>query len=200
MPITRRRLLVASAAAPLLARAALAAPAADPRMADRSLGSADAKVVVQEWFSLTCTHCAAFSRIVFPDVQKSLIDPGKIRYVFKDFPLDQVALSAAMVARSLPAERYVPFVSALLASQDRWAFSRTASSTDELAKMAALAGMSRQAFDATLADDSLKTAILMEQDAGTKKYKIDATPTFVFGDTPHSGELSYDSFAKLAAA
>ena len=137
---------------------------------------------------------------MFPDVQKSLIDPGKIRYVFKDFPLDQVALSAAMVARSLPAERYVPFVSALLASQDRWAFSRTASSTDELAKMAALAGMSRQAFDATLADDSLKTAILMEQDAGTKKYKIDATPTFVFGDTPHSGELSYDSFAKLAAA
>ena len=199
MPITRR-LLVASAVAPLLARAALATPVADPRMTDRSLGSADAKVVVQEWFSLTCTHCAAFSRTVFPDVQKSLIDAGKIRYVFKDFPLDQVALSAAMVARSLPAERYVPFVSALLASQDRWAFSRTANSTDELAKMAALAGMSRQAFDATLADDSLKTAILMEQDAGTKKYKIDATPTFVFGDTPHSGELSYDSFAKLAAA
>jgi protein-disulfide isomerase len=200
MPITRRRLLVAAAAAPALVRTALAAPAADPRMADRSLGFADAKVVVQEWFSLTCTHCAAFSRTVFPDVQKSLIDTGKIRYVFKDFPLDQVALSAAMVARSLPPERYVPFVGALLASQDRWAFSRTANSTDELAKMAALAGMSRQVFDATLADDSLKAAILTEQDAGTKKYSINATPTFVFGDTPHSGELSYDSFAKFAAA
>ncbi|MGI3778808.1 MAG: thioredoxin domain-containing protein [Janthinobacterium lividum] len=200
MPITRRRLLVASAAVPLLARAAVAAPAADPRMADRSLGPADAKVVVQEWFSLTCTHCAAFSRTVFPDVQKQLIDTGKIRYVFKDFPLDQVALSAAMVARSLPDERYVPFVEALLASQDRWAFSRTSNSTDELAKMAALAGMGRAAFDATLADEALKTAILMEQDAGTKKYTINATPTFVFGDTPHSGELSFDSFAKLAGA
>ena len=200
MPITRRRLLAAAAAAPVLGRAALADPAADPRMAERSLGAADAKVVVQEWFSLTCTHCAAFSRTVFPDVEKSLIDTGKVRYVFKDFPLDQVALSAAMVARSLPSERYVPFVSALLASQDRWAFSRTANSTDELAKMAALAGMGRPAFDAALADDKLRTAILTEQEVGTKKYKIDATPTFVFGDTPHSGELSYDSFAKLAAA
>ncbi len=200
MPINRRTLLAAAAAAPFLGRAATAADAADSRLSERSLGPASAPVVVEEWFSLTCTHCAAFSRTVFPDVRKNLIDTGKIRYVFKDFPLDQVALTAAMVARSLPPERYVPFVEALLASQDRWAFSRTNNTTDELAKMAALAGLSREAFDATLADDSLRAAILKEQDAGAKQYSINATPTFVFGSTPHSGELSYDSFAKFAGA
>ena len=81
-------------------------------------------------------------------MKKNLIDTGKVRYIFRDFPLDQVALTAAMVARALPPERYEPFILALFASQDRWAFARGVNSTEELAKMAALAGMPRDVFDA----------------------------------------------------
>ena len=85
MPLSRRSILAASALAP----AALLLPHAakadgDPRLGERTLGSPDAKVVVNEWFSLTCTHCAEFQRTTFPQVRKAkLIDTGRVRYVWK---------------------------------------------------------------------------------------------------------------------
>jgi protein-disulfide isomerase len=163
-----------------------AAPASPPpastdaRMGERAIGNAAAKVTVREFFSLTCPHCARFAKDVLPEIKKQLIDPGKLRMVFHDFPLDQLALTASMIARYLPAERYEPFCLALLASQDRWAFARGVNSTEELRKMAALAGLSREAFDAAIADTALRSAILAGQDADSKTYQIDSTPTFIF--------------------
>ncbi len=196
MFLTRRTLLAASAA---LAATPALAQSSDPRLTDRTLGNAKAPVVVQEFFSLTCTHCAAWAKGVFPEVRTNLIDTGKIFYIYRDFPLDQVALTAAMVARALAPERYEPFVNALLGSQDHWAFARDVNTNEELYKLAALAGMPRPTFDATIADDKLRNAILAAQDAGSKKYGIDSTPTFVINEKPHAGEQSYDAFAKLVA-
>ena len=102
-------------------------------------------------------------------VKKELVETGKIRFVFHDFPLDQVALTAAVVARHLPAASYDPFVSALLASQDRWALARGVNTTDELAKMAALAGLSRAAFR-------------QNQFGGVFGGRIIRNRTFFFGD------------------
>lgn len=194
-------------AAPAPADVPAAAPAAggDPRMAERSLGSAGAPVTVMEFFSLTCPHCAAFHRETFPQVRAQLIDTGKLRMIFRDFPLDQVALTAAMVARSLPPERYEPFCAALFASQDRWAFARGVNSVEELAKMAALAGLSRAAFDAAIADQGLKAAILKAQEEGDKTYHVDSTPSFIFNgparqNVRESGGRSFDEFAKLVAS
>ena len=204
---TRRTLLAATLlAAPLSVpglRAARAQPqtqAGDPRMADRAIGSADAKVTVQEYFSLTCTHCAAFQQETFPRVKQELIDTGKIRYVWRDYPLDQLALYAAMVARTLPPERYEPFVSALLTTQDRWAFNRSANPIEELAKMATLAGMPRSTFDSTMKDDKLRQFVLQEQANGEKKYGVNSTPTFVINDQPTTGAVSYDTLLKAVEA
>lgn len=200
MSLSRRALLIAAPVLALATRAASAATPPDPRMGERALGSPTAKLVVQEWFSMTCTHCARFSQVVFPEVKSKLIDTGRIRYVFQDFPLDQVALTAAMVARALPADRYAPFVESLLASQDHWAFAQGVDSRAELAKMAALAGMSHDTFQRTVDDQALRQAIVDKQDAGQKQYGIDATPSFIFGSTLFSGEMDYDTFAKKVAA
>jgi len=198
MPVTRR-LLIASTPA-LLAMTTARAQPADARMAERSLGSADAKLTVTEWFSLTCTHCAAFQKETFPQIRAKLIDTGRIRYVWRDFPLDQVALTAAMVARALPPERYEPFITALLSSQDRWAFARGVNSTEELAKFAALAGLSRASFNAVIGDAELKRAILTDQEQGEKKFGVNSTPTFVMNGKPTSGAVSFDDFAKAVDA
>ncbi len=198
MLLSRRTLIVATAS--LAAWPAMAAPAADDRMSDRDLGKSDAPVTMQEWFSLTCTHCAAWSREVFPEVKAKLIDTGKLRYVYRDFPLDQVALAAAMVARALPAIRYEAFVANLLATQDRWAFARGVNTNEELFKRAALAGMPRAVFDSTVSDEALRSDILNEQQVGVDKYKVDSTPTFVLNEKPHSGEQSYSAIASLVAA
>ncbi len=173
------------------------ARAADPHEAERSIGKPDAKATVQEFFSLTCTHCAAFAREAFPQIKSELIDTGKLRWVFRDFPLDQVALTAAMVVRYLPPERYEPFVMALFANQDRWAFARGVNTTDELWKTAALAGMSRPSFDQALADQGLRTWILQQQADDQKQWNIDSTPSFVINGQKYAGEMSFDAFRKL---
>ncbi len=199
MPIHRRRLLsvvVTSLAVPAVL-GARSAHAADPHEADREIGNADAKTTVQEFFSLTCTHCAAFARETFSQIKSELIDTGKLRWVFRDFPLDQVALEASMVARYLPPDRYEPFVMALFANQDRWAFARGVDTTDELWKTAALAGMSKTTFDQAIADNDLKTWILAQQADDQKKWGIDATPSFVVNGKMYSGEMSFDAFRKL---
>jgi protein-disulfide isomerase len=176
------------------------APAAglgDERTTARSLGDPAAKVTVTEFFSLTCAHCAAFARGTMPQVEKELIEPGKLRFVYRDFPLDQVALTAAMVARYLPPNRYYPFISALFANQDRWAFARGINTTEELWKMAALAGLSRATFEKAIADTDLRSWILAQQQADQDRWKIDSTPSFVVNDKTYSGEMDFDAFRKL---
>lgn len=208
MPVTRRSALLRAGSAVALGgflylgwrEPASAAPqpdTGDQRKAMRTLGDPSAKVTVAEFFSLTCTHCAAFSQETMPQIERELITPGKVRFVYHDFPLDQVALTAAMVARYLPLDRYYPFITALFANQDRWAFARGVNSTDELWKMAALAGMGRPTFDKAIADEDLRNWILQEQQQDQDQWKIDATPSFVINGQKYSGEMSYDAFVKL---
>ncbi|WP_428484288.1 thioredoxin domain-containing protein [Rhodopila sp.] len=194
MPVTRRLLLslVPAAALPAVARADV-----DMTRAERSIGKPDAKTTVNEYFSLTCTHCAAFAQGTMPEVKTKLIDTGIVRWVYHDYPLDQVALTASMVARYLPVDRYDPFIDALFATQDRWAFARGANPNDELWKTAALAGMSRQTFDKAVSDTGLRNWILKQQQADQDKWKIDSTPSFVIDNQKYAGEMSYEVFRKL---
>jgi protein-disulfide isomerase len=192
MPLSRR-LTIAALAGLAVSRRTVAQPT-DSRMGERTIGDANAKAVVQEWFSLTCSHCAEFQRVTFPQVKKELIDSGRVRYLWHDYPLDQVALTAAMVARALPPERYEPFITTLLLTQDRWAFARGVNSTEELAKIAALAGMPRPTFDATIADTELKKAILTTQDQAEQKLGINSTPSFIINGRLVAGAIGYPAF------
>ncbi|MFT8718870.1 thioredoxin domain-containing protein [Acetobacter sp.] len=203
MSLTRRALLAASlpaALTPALVGRALAA-ATDPRLAPRAFGNTNAKVVVEEWFSFTCPHCARFELDVFPEIRKKLIDTGRIRYVFCDFPLDRSALVAAQVARSLPLERYEPFMTSLFSNLDRWAYGENVNPVEQLRKMAGLAGMSPAEFDNAVNDTALQNAILAEQQRAETEYKIESTPTFRFNSTMHSqGEMTYADFEKQVVA
>jgi protein-disulfide isomerase len=205
-PPRRSFLLAAGAAAlagPTSAQQTAAPPgaAADPRLSERAIGRADAPVRVVEYFSLTCGHCATFHRETLPQVKQKLVEPGAVRFVFRDFPLDRLALAAAVVARSMPAERYEPFIGALLAAQDRWAFTRNGDPLEELAKMAALAGMARPQFDAAVRDEALARAILEGVQAAEREHNVRSTPSFVFGRDGRSktqaGAVGFERFQQL---
>lgn len=200
---SRRALLAAGAllagSLPALAQTGSAQPS-DPRLGERTAGQADAPVKVLEFFSLTCSHCAAFHRDTWPQVKRELVDTGIIQMVWWDFPLDQLALNAAAVARSLPPERYEGFIGTLLANQDRWAFTR-GNQMDELARLAALAGMPRAKFDEVVADEGLKRAILERRLVAERDYNVSATPSFSFqgkdGRQNQSGAIPFDRFKQL---
>ena len=200
MSLTRRLLLASAAALPLASLAQAEEGSAGAGLSPRTMGNPDAKVRVEEYFSLTCTHCAAFQRDTFPQVKKNLIDTGKVFYQWHDFPLDQVALTAAIVARALPADRYEPFINVLLTTQDRWAFARNVNSTDELAKLATLAGMPRATFDQAINDEAMRKAILEAQNEASKSHNVNSTPTFMVNGKPLVGAVDYQTFLKAVDA
>lgn len=188
------------ATAPSPAPAPTQPPAPQPRPAtaggleERSLGRADAPVTAIEYFSLTCSHCGAFHRDTWPRVKRELVEAGRVRMVFRDFPLDEIALRAHAVARSFPPDRYEPFISALFATQDRWAYARGVDHKAEIAKIAALAGMGADAFNAAWADDALARAILEARQKGEAEHQVSATPTFIIGTQKLPGAIPFDRF------
>lgn len=199
MLITRRFFLSTAIPAVSLLATNLHARAAEISpdfMAPRAFGNPNAKVHVQEWYSLTCAHCGRFAQTVFPEIEKQYINTGKVYYIFKDFPLDKIALMAAIVARSLPVDQYKPFVFALLDNLDQWAFKEGADPTKELQKYATLAGMNAATFDKVVNDSALRDAILTEIKQAEDQYKIDSTPTFIFNNQPVVGELTIEDFGK----
>jgi protein-disulfide isomerase len=171
----------------------------------RSIGSPKAPVVAIEYFSLTCTHCAHFANEIMPQVKPNLVDTGKLQIIYRDFPLDSVALMAAQVARSLPGGEYYPFIEALFASQDDWAFRPVADPNHPpdyaglIYKYAALAGMGFGNFQAALSNDKLKAFILQERNDAETNFHVDATPTFVINGKIFPGAMEYDDFAKTVA-
>ena len=110
-----------------------------------------------------------------------------------------LALAAHCVARALPPERYEGFIGALFAAQDRWAFARGVDHLAEMAKIAALAGMTREQFDAAARDEALRRFVLEQRLRGEQEHRVEATPTFVFGSVKQAGNLGFDRFAQLLA-
>ena len=132
MRITRREFVVSTGA--LVAAAALFGSAplafADPTMEelmrpgplpDLVLGKADAPVTIVEYASMTCPHCANFHKTTYPALKTKYIDTGKVRFIFREFPLDEVAVAASMLARCAGGEKSMALIDVLFASQDRWA-------------------------------------------------------------------------------
>ncbi len=166
--------------------------AAAGAMGERFLGRADAPVTIEEFSSLTCPHCATFHAETLPKIKKDYIDTGKVRLVFTDFPLDPLALAAALVARCMPEKRYFGFLEALFSTQGGW--SRSPRPLEDLRRLARMGGMNDQQVDACLADQSLLQAIQTKRTEAHRIHDIRSTPTFVIAGEKVSGAMSYEHF------
>jgi len=165
--------------------------------APRVLGDPQAPVEVIEYASLTCHHCANFHTTVLPQVKQALVDTGKIRIVYRDFPLDRASLEAATLARCVTPERYFPLLSVLFSKQDDWSHAKDP--VEALARLGALAGLSRAAYDACRNDKALQDAILQSRMDGERLHGVESTPSFVIGGKTHKGVLPFEDFQKAVA-
>lgn len=157
-------------------------PAGQPRtteamLQDRVLGNPDAPVTIIEYASLTCPHCASFHAGTLPELKKRYVDTGKAKLIFRDFPLDAVALRASMLARCAPAERYYGVLDVLFRSQDGW--SRAQDPLQALAQTGRLAGVGQQEFEACMANQDLLNGVVNIRLEGERRFKVESTPTFV---------------------
>jgi protein-disulfide isomerase len=160
----------------------ISAPAwADDPMAERVLGKPDAPVRIDEYVSLTCTHCADFYNNVLPALETKYVESGKVKFVMHDFPIDGVSLKAAAVARCMPADEFFPFVKILFKNQTQWAFGQGNAETNMI-QYAKLGGLSEEKARSCANDTKLQDAIVAERTEAGTKYNVSATPTFVMNN------------------
>ncbi len=189
MLVNRRRLLNTSlTAATLAASLPLAACGGDDSsvdvaelikpgaVPDKILGKSDAPVTVIEYSSLGCPHCAAFHKSIFPYLKTTYIDTGKVRFISRDFPLDQVAAAAAMLARCAPEDKYFDMAGLFFETQEAWHVSEN--QTDALFGVVKQAGFTRESFETCLKDQTLLDGITATRSRASDKFKVNATPTF----------------------
>jgi protein-disulfide isomerase len=162
---------------------------------DRVLGNSNAPITIVEYASMSCPHCAHFANDVLPALKKEWIDTGKAKLVLRDFPLDKMALRAAMVQRCAPPDRFYAFAETFFADQEKWVVA--ADYKAALARLAELGGMSKSQFDACLANSALENRILEERLVASKDLGVDATPTFFINGTKFTGAPTLAQFDKL---
>jgi protein-disulfide isomerase len=179
------------------AMAQSAADVAKPvSLPDMALGPANASVTITEYASMTCPHCAAFNETVFPKIKSEYIDTGKIRYVFREFPLDIKAAAGSMLSRCIAKDdsgKYFAVTDILFRQQNDWVMKNT---TETLTRIGKQAGLSQQAVEDCLKDQALLDKIAADQKYAAEVLKVDSTPTFFINGEKIKGETSFEVFDK----
>lgn len=177
------------------------APKEDPAVAvlmeegpleDIVLGDPNAPNVIVEYASMTCPHCANFYTNVFPEVKEKYIDTGKAKFVFREFPLDGLAVAASMLARCAGDDRFYPMIDGLFETQETWALPGE-DGKQKLLLIAKQAGFSQEKFDTCLADKELFDKIVAVRKKAHEEYGVDSTPSFFVNGKRLSG-MAFENF------
>lgn len=166
-------------------------------LGERSLGSGEAKVTIVEYASSTCPHCARFHTESFPVIKKNYIDTGHVKFIFREFPLNDVDLAAVMLARCAPEDKYFPLLDVYFEQQDTWT---KGNPRDELFKIAQLAGFTRESFETCLKNEQVAKGLVEGRDRAEKEFGVDSTPTFFINGEKQLGARPLEEFRKLIDA
>lgn len=160
-----------------------------PAFGEMTLGPDTAKVTVIEYASATCPHCAAFHNETFEALKKEYIDTGKIKFVFREFPHQDAALAAFMLARCAPKEKYFPLIDVFFATQPEW----TQNPLEGLNKIAQQAGFTKESFDACMKNEAVAKDILAVR-SKAEGFGVTGIPTFFVNGERFEGETTIEAF------
>jgi protein-disulfide isomerase len=152
-------------------------------------------VPVVEYGSLTCPHCATFSREIFPELKKDYIDTGKVRFIFREFSRNSLDVAAFLLARCVGDDKAFAAVELLFSQQDKWAF--VDKPLEPLIAAMRPAGLTHDQAMACLKDQSKADAMVAVGKRATDEIKMTGTPTFVINGKVYGGELSIDQLKAI---
>jgi protein-disulfide isomerase len=163
---------------------------------DLALGPADAKVTIVEYASMTCGHCAHFTTDVWPKLKEKYVTSNKVRYVFREFPLDNLAAAASMLARCTGNDKAFPLIEVLFEKQKDWAFGE-GNPVPRLFEIAKQAGFTQESFDKCLTDQKLLDEITAGRTRASEVFGVSATPTFYVNGKKLDGSPTLEKFDQM---
>lgn len=166
-------------------KADIMAPASS--LPEMSFGNPDAPVTLVEYASPSCPFCKRFHETVFPGFKRDYIDTGKVRYIFREFPIGRTSGQAVVALRCIAPEKYLDLLGRFFDEQPAWVSQEVR--IDAIAAVAAKSGLKRAAFDACREDKALVESLKQIKDRG-RKLGIIGTPNFFLEDKLFKKALS----------
>ena len=163
-------------------------------MPEKGFGPADARVTIVEYASVTCHHCMNFHIETWPKLKAKYIDSGKVRFVFREFPLDALATAGFMLARCSGDDKWYAVLDMLYKTQEGWAHSPQPA--DALMTTMRQTGMNKEQFETCLNDQKLLESITAIRKRGMD-LGVNSTPTFFINGEKHLGAMSLEQFDKI---
>lgn len=160
-----------------------------------TIGKADAPVTIVEYASLTCGHCGRFHRELLPKVKAKYIDTGIARLIVREFPLEQLALAAALMARCTVPDKAYALTHALFDRQQAWL-----AADDRRAALVAIGkefGLPEPKFDTCMENQALAKQIIDVRGRANKEFGVDSTPTFFVNGKRLVGPSDIGDFDKV---
>ena len=164
-----------------------------------SIGSADAKITVKVFSSLTCPHCANFHNEIFNNLKRDYIDKGLVKFEHHAFPLDLAALNAEIVVRCQDNnENKFKLLEEIYKKQKFWAIGSDINKINDLIKkIGADFNLTNDKMNSCLKDDNAQDEILNQRIDAQKKYKIESTPTIFVNEKKYTNKMDYSTFKRI---
>ena len=158
-------------------------------------GNIDAKVKLIVFESLTCSHCADFHKNIYPSLKEEFINKGHVSIEFKNFPLDMAAFNASKIAHCKNNGKS-EILHYLFENQSQWVKGNTIADLNENLKNLMDKSEFKLNFDQCLNNKEIEDFILEDRINGTKKYKIEATPTLIINGKKFENASNYKKLKK----
>ena len=159
------------------------------------VGNKDAKITIIAYESLTCSHCADFHKDIYPQLKKDYIDTGLAKIEFRHFPLDIAAFNASKISQC-KSDESLKILNSLYSNQQEWVRGNTVEEiNDNLKKFIKNQGFEIN-FEKCINNKKIEDFVLNDRIEGTKKFKVNATPTIIINNEKFEKKLNYKNLKK----
>lgn len=163
------------------------------KIKDHIMGSADAKVTIIEYASLTCPHCANFHTNTFKQFKENYVDTGKVKFIYRNFHLDRLALAGAMLAQCAPEDQFFSVTDVIFTTQQTWV--RADNQFEELSKILKLVGYSEEKINECFAKSEIISDMLDDRKYAADVLNVNSTPTLFINGEKYEANNDYATFS-----
>ena len=159
-------------------------------------GNSNAKITIIAYESLTCSHCADFHKNVYPKLKKDYLDTGLAKIEFRHFPLDIAAFNASKITQCKK-DQSLQIMESLYSNQQGWVKGNNIEEVNENLKKF----LKKQGFDLNFEEcinnKKIEDFVLNDRIEGTKKFKVNATPTIIINNEKFEKTLNFKNLKKI---